>query len=397
MRTVRLPRFGQVMEEATITFWHVSEGDTFHAGDLLYEAETEKSSLNVEAKFDGVLARILVPAGSAEPVSVGSVLALCWEIEEEQDSETLEQAINDVRGEAAAGGAARLSEAEETEQAPSRGTAPPKRIKAQPRARRRAAELGIDITAVKGTGPGGLITEADVEEAAEAQTGPPGRMMEQTTVQKAMARAMERSWRKVPQYVQTVRFDASRLMAAHGGLKESEQPVSFTSLLLYLASRVIPEHPLVNAEYQPDGIMVYEDVNVAVAIDTPRGLVTPVAKRCQELSLSAVDATVRDLAARAQTNRLVPDDYAGGTITLSNLGMFGVEWGTPLINPPQSSIIFVGTARERVVLSDERPISIPEIALSIAYDHRVIDGATAARFTAALRDTLSAPEPHLDV
>ncbi len=271
------------------------------------------------------------------------------------------------------------------------------RPKAQPRARRRAAELGIDIGDVRGTGPNDLITEADVVAAAGKGVRPGGRVIEQTTIQKAMAQAMEKSWREVPQFVQTVRFDASGLLASHATLKESEHPIGFTSLVMYLAARVIPEHPLVNAEHRPDGIVVYEEVNIAVAIDTPRGLVAPVVKGCHALNLRAIDESVRDLVARAGENHLTLDDYAGGTITLSNLGMFGVEWGTPLINPPHSAIIFVGAARERVILSDGGPVNVPEIGLSIAYDHRVVDGATGARFTAALREALSAPRPLLSM
>lgn len=397
MRTLKLPRFGQIMEEATITFWHVSEGDTFHTGDVLYEVETQKSSLDVEAKFDGVLARILVPAGDRKPIPVGTILALCWDIGEAQDPRTLEQAIRDIKREPVVSPDATPGQVPAAARPQEREARRPQRPKAQPRARRRAAELGIDIGDVRGTGPNDLITLSDVEAAAEERAGPTGRVIQQTAIQKAMAQAMEQSWRDVPQFVQTVRFDASELLASHATLKESEEPVGFTSLVMYLAARVIPEHPLVNAEYRPDGIVVYEDVNIAVAIDTPRGLVAPVVKGCQALSLRTADESVRDLVARAGENRLTLDDYAGGTITLSNLGMFGVEWGTPLINPPQSAIIFVGAARERLILSNDGPVNLPEIGLSIAYDHRVVDGATGARFTAALREALSAPAPLLNM
>jgi pyruvate dehydrogenase E2 component (dihydrolipoamide acetyltransferase) len=379
------------MQEGTITFWHVSEGDTFDTGDLIYEVETEKSSLGVEAKFDGVLARILVPAGTGSPVPVGTVLALCWDIGEAQDPEVLEQAMADLQREAVQETAPAPGEPVQGKGAPAGVAARPKRAMAQPRARRLAAELGIEIADVQGTGPGGLITEGDVEDAARAKAGPAYRVIEQTAIQKAMTRAMEQSWREIPQFVQTMRFDASQLLATHATLKESERPVGFTSLVLYLASRVIPEHPLVNAEYRADGMVAYTDVNVAVAIDTPRGLVAPVVQGCQALGLSDIDEAIRGLAERAQANRLVPNDSAGGTITLSNLGMFGVEWGTPLINPPHSAIIFIGAPRERLILADDKVVSVPEIALSIAYDHRVVDGATGARFTVALHDALSAP------
>ena len=210
-----------------------------------------------------------------------------------------------------------------------------------------------------------------------------------------MAEAMRRSWANIPQFVQTMHFNAAGLQRARERAREMGQRLTYTDLIVAVAARVIPEHPLVNAEYRPDGVRTFRHVNLAIAIETPAGLVTPIVHRAETLALSATAERIRDLASRARDGGLTPADFDSATISLSNLGMFGVEWGTPLINPPQSAVIFVGAMTERLTLVEGHVVAVPEIALSIAYDHRVVDGATGARFTAALAGALADPDERL--
>lgn len=408
MRSLQLPRFGQIMERGVLTEWCVSEGDTFRTGDALYEVETEKSSLTVEAKFDGIVARRMVDEGTEVPV--GAVLALCWEPGEEQDPEVLERAARSIGGpgegdtgeessESKPAGQGGVTSGDNLPAGTPNGTEGRVRPLASPRVRRLAEQYRVDIAHVTGTGPDGLITEADVKRAASAghqQDAVDPRadvtVIRPTNVQRTMAEVMRRSWSEIPQFVQTRHFDAGNLVSLRRRFRDMGQDVSFTDLIVYVAARVIRDHPLVNAEFRADGILAYREVNMAVAIETPAGLVTPVLRSAHAHTLGEISDRIRDLADRARGGRLVPADFDGATITLSNLGMFGVEWGTPIINPPQSTVIFVGALRDRLVLRSGAPVAIPEMALSIAFDHRVIDGATAARFTAALCSALQEPD-----
>lgn len=385
MQYLYLPRFGQIMEQGTIVAWHVKEGDSFDTGDVLYEVETEKTVVAYEATFSGTVARLLVAEGDEVPV--GTVLAVCWEPGETPDPQRLEAAIREVRGQ---------------------GTAPAaeKRPQISPRARRLAEQHGLDYTAIQGTGPGGIITEADIRRAldeAGSQAGDekeepgqvPATVIKQTPVQRAMARAMGRSWAEIPQFVQSKRFNAAKLLELRGRLNDSggaaNLRVTLTDLIVYLAARVVARHPLVNATYRDGDVITYKHVNMAIAVETEAGLVTPVLKNAETLSLQETVAGIRELVDRAQRGSLTPGDTQGGTISLSNLGMLGVEWGTPIINPPQSCVIFVGALHDRLLLIDGTPKAVPAITLSIAFDHRVLDGATAARFTSALCEALEEP------
>ena len=388
MRLLQLPRFGQIMERGTILKWHVADGAAFKTGDVLYEVETEKTTVTVEATFDGVLARRLVPED--ENVPVGTILAVCWEAGEEPDPAALERAVH-----AAA--------------APQAGTTGAAGPRITPRAKRLAEKHGLDYAALTGSGPGGIIQEADVRAALEraglerrgaapaATEGEGagargGNVLRQTSVQRAMAAAMQRSWNEIPQFVQTRSFDALKLVELREELKAAGRSIGFTDLIAHVAARVVPDHPLVNATYRGDGeVVVHPDVELAVAVETERGLLAPVLHKAQALTLEQTAAALRELTSRARAGTLRPEQAQGGTISLSNLGMFGIEWGTPIINPPQSCVIFVGALRERLVLRDGRPVAMPVAALSIGFDHRVLDGATAARFTADLCAALEDP------
>lgn len=422
MRVLQLPRFGQIMERGTIVAWYVVEGQAFRTGDVIYEVETEKTTITVEATFDGILAHRLVQEG--EEVPVGAVLALCWEPGEQHDPAALERAIAEVKGGSAGVHAATVTSSASSlpkttipEAAPqgmddgggvsAQHTRDPAHAKAQesvhlrpritPRARRLAEEHGIDYTNLYGSGPGGVIHEDDIQALLAKRTDvepskPSGRVLRQTPVQQAMASAMTRSWRDIPQFVQTRTFSADKLLALRDQLRTGGLNVSLTDLIAHIMSRVVPKHPLVNATFHDQGnVFVYDDVNLAVAVTTDRGLVTPVLRRAQTLTLQQTTSALRDLIVKARAGKLSPDEVSGGTITLSNLGMFGVEWGTPIINPPQSCLVFVGTVREQVVLKDGRATAISVMSLSIAFDHRVLDGATAARFTEALSNALEDP------
>lgn len=407
MHKVYLPRLGQTMEKGTVQAWMKEEGDSFEVGDVLYEVETEKVVTEVEAKQPGTLARIVVPEGEERPA--GTVLAIAADPGEELSEEEIEAAISEADG--ATGEEPAEAPAEESvealassggEEATSHAGG---KVRAMPKARSLAREMGVDLATVEGSGRNGSITVGDVRAAADggrdegrdetdATEGP--RVAERRSLSglgKTMAEVVSRSWREVPQFVQMVELDASALVErrrAEAERAEGAAP-SYTDLFIEAMVGAVGEEPLANASFADEEIVVYRDVNVSLAVATESGLVVPVVRRAQELSLEDLAAATRGVAEKSREGRLTAEDVEGGTITLSNLGMLGVEAGTPMVTAPQAAVVFAGAIIEKPWVVDGKVEIRPALTLSIGYDHRVLDGATAARFTAALRRRLEGP------
>jgi pyruvate dehydrogenase E2 component (dihydrolipoamide acetyltransferase) len=273
-----------------------------------------------------------------------------------------------------------------------------------PKARARARELGVDISVVEGTGRGGAITAEDVERAAASVAGPSDGGAQDTGPKirerrllrgaaRTMAEVVSRSWLEVPQFVQMVELDASALLKRRReeaeGIKETYGVnLSYTDVFLEALVSAVEEEPLANSSLRDDEVVIYEDVNVSVAVAAETGLLVPVIHRAQRLSLGDLAVRFRELASKAREGRLSSEDVEGGTITLSNLGMHGVEGGTPLVTSPQAAVAFFGAIVEKPWVVEGRLEVRPVMALSVGYDHRILDGATAARFTTALRRRL---------
>jgi pyruvate dehydrogenase E2 component (dihydrolipoamide acetyltransferase) len=390
------------MERGLIEQWLQAEGDSFEIGDLLYEVETEKSTLEVEAKAPGTLTRILVSAG--EEVPVGTVLGVVADPGETLSEEDIAAAISELK---AAVTEEAPTEVERSLASSSAATAatPPQtgaRVRATPRSRALAERLGVDLATVHGTGKGGTITAEDVERATKGSADGVGyattRVKERRPLQgvrRTVAEVVARSWREIPQFVQQVSVDASGLVSRHRRLApeleaSSGISLSYTDLILQAVVRAVAEVPEANSSFGGDEIVLYEDVNLSVAVASEAGLLVPVIHRAQELSLSELAIRLRELAERARSGALRREDVEGGTITVSNLGMFGVETGTPLVTVPQAAIVFTGAMVDRPVAIDGATEIRSTLGLAIAYDHRVLDGVTGARFTTMLKRILEA-------
>jgi pyruvate dehydrogenase E2 component (dihydrolipoamide acetyltransferase) len=286
-----------------------------------------------------------------------------------------------------------------------------------PRTRALARTTGVDIETVVGTGPDGLVLEADVEAAAgraqdrqpaappnaprppmtppppaapPAQEQVPGAEVRERRrlgrVARRMADVVARSWSTVPQFSQSVTVDATSWKAQRDRLREETgEQIGYTEMILAALVRAVHEVPEVNASLDGDELVVYRDINVSVAVDTPSGLQVPVLHRLQELTTAGISRHLKDIADRARHDRLTVTDVTGGTITLSNLGMYGIEDGFPMVTAPQSCIVFAGAVTDRVVAVGDTIGVRPTMTLVTAFDHRALDGATAARFTSALR------------
>lgn len=354
------------MEKGTIVEWLKKEGERVSRGEAIAVIEGEKTSYEIESDIDGVLERILRSVG--EEVSVGEAIAEVTPME--------------AKARAAA---------------PTPETRAERRA-ASPAARRLAEEHGIDISTIKGTGPGGAVTREDVlrvietRPAAPAGEAPSGvaQTVKMTGLRKAIAERLSYSLHTSAPVTLTAEFDATKLLSTYGELKRrmGDEAPSITSLILKACASLLKENPEFNAEIDGDQIRIRSEVNISVAIDTPAGLYAPVIKNADKLSLEETERELRELRRKALEGRLTQDELRGHTFTVTNLGGEGVYYFTPILNPPAVCILGVGAIVKKPVVVEERvePRSIGH--LSLVFDHRAVDGAPAARFLAKIKKRL---------
>jgi len=270
------------------------------------------------------------------------------------------------------------------------------RVIASPRAKRIAAEAGVDLAGISGSGPDGMITEDDVRRAAASPAAAPqpsaaltpARREKLTRIQAVGAKNLTQSWQQVPHFVQMVRVDMSRAREERRVLTASGAKATITDLILVAVVQALRENPRVNASYRDGEMLIYDRINLGIAVDTPSGLVVPVIHDAQTLDLGALSTRAAELAAKARDKKLLPQDLEDCTFTVSNLGAYGVENGTPVIFAPQAALMFVGAIRDEVLAINGKPEVRPVLQIAIAYDHRGIDGAGAARFTTRVKQLL---------
>jgi len=380
---IQMPKLGHAMTEGTVLQWHKRAGETITRGELVLTVETDKAEVEVEAPASGVLARLSATQG--EVVQVGGELAVIA-----INGESLTAATAPTP---AAPGSTVVAPAAQAARAaaPARGA----RVIASPRAKRIAAEAGVDLGRISGSGPDGMITEDDVRRAAAAPAGSqasaaltPARREKLTRIQAVGAKNLTQSWQQVPHFVQMVRVDMSRALEKRRAMSADGAKITITDLILAAAVQALQENPRVNASYRDGEMLIYDRINLGIAVDTPSGLVVPVIHDAQALDLAAISTRAAELAARARDKKLLPPDLEECTFTVSNLGAYGVENGTPVIFAPQAALMFVGAIRDEVIAINGKPEVRPAMQIAIAYDHRGIDGASAARFTTRVKQLL---------
>jgi pyruvate dehydrogenase E2 component (dihydrolipoamide acetyltransferase) len=411
---VKLPRLGQGMESGTIVRWFKAEGDAVAKGEPLYEVDTEKVTQEVEAEASGMLLRIVVPVGE---VPVGTTLALVGEPGEQLAAEpaaerlgvvetaTAERPRGPVPDEARMAGVAVGEQA--VEAPPIRPPSKPKlptRPKASPLARRLARERGIDLAALIGTGPEGRIVAEDVERAAavgappesvapaaEVVAGPPVAEIPLTSTQKTVVRRLAEAWETpVFQLTLSARMDQAEAVVA-ARRTEEEVKVTLTDLLVKMCSVALLDHRAVNSQFAGETVRVFSTANIGIAVAAPQGLVVPVIRSVEGLRLAEIAAARRDIVERARAGKLQAADLEGGTFTISNLGMYGVEQFVAVLNPPQAAILAVGMVEERPVVEGEQVVVRPMMTMTLSCDHRALDGTAAARFLTAVKQLLESP------
>lgn len=421
MPEITMPKLSDTMTEGTLLRWRKKKGDKVEVGDILAEVETDKATMEMEAFEEGVLTDIYVPEGGK--VVVGAAIAVVLK-DGEKLGEKPKAAPAAPAAPAGDAPAARPSVSSGRPLTPRARAAALRgggaggnvnagvRVKATPLARKIADARGVRLDAVKGTGPGGRIIAFDVENAPVGGSAPaaagaspvaailptPIAGMPETRVplsgmRRVIAERLLASKTQIPHFYLSIEINAAPMMAFRKEyIAASGGKITFNDIALAAVARAAMQKPKVNAAFAGDAIIEYGSVNLSVAIAVEDGLVTPVIRDAQNLSLKEISASVKDLALRARDKKLKPEEYAGGTITVSNLGSYGIEQFCAIVNPPQAAILAVGAIVKKPVVNDRDEIEIGHrMSITLSGDHRVVDGAVAAEYMSALRKLLESP------
>jgi pyruvate dehydrogenase E2 component (dihydrolipoamide acetyltransferase) len=384
---VKLPRLGQGMESGTIVKWLKSEGDAVQKGEPLYELDTDKVTQEVEAEASGVLLRIAIPEGE---VPVGRTIAYIGA----QGEAIVESPDGDSSRDARAPTEAKREPEQQPVAAAPRTNG---RIKASPLARRIARERGIDLSSLTGTGPEGRIVAQDLERAVPiaAPVAAPAATTEArplSNVRRTIARRLTQAW-TVPAFQLTVDVDMTRANELVAGQRElnPDVRVTVTDVLTKLSAQALMRHRDMNVQFADDALLVFPSADVGIAVAAPQGLVVPVVHGADRLTIAQISQVRADVVGRAREAKLRAEDLDGGTFTISNLGMYEIDQFIAVLNPPQASILAVGSTREQVVPRDGDLHVLPMMTMTLTCDHRAVDGATGAEFLKTLKAFLEDP------
>ncbi|MFN4281921.1 MAG: pyruvate dehydrogenase complex dihydrolipoamide acetyltransferase [Alphaproteobacteria bacterium] len=423
---ILMPALSPTMTEGNIARWLKKEGDKVKSGEVLAEIETDKATMEVEAVDEGTLGKILVAEGS-QGVKVNDVIALL--LEEGEDKKALDGAVSAPAPKAEAKKDEPKSEAPKAAPAaaPTPAAAPasasngPKpaaapqvasgsRVFATPLARRIAKDKGIDIAGVPGSGPHGRVTRADVEGfKGGASVGGAGgglrlgaganfapaksKLVPHSTMRKVIAKRLLESKQTVPHFYVSVDIDLDRLMDLRAEINaiDEKTKISVNDFAIRAAALALMKVPGANAAWSDEGAHMFDSADISVAVSIPGGLITPIIKSAEKKGLATISAEMKDLATRAKEGKLKPEEFQGGTFSLSNLGMFGVKDFSAIINPPQGCILAVSAGEKRAVVKNDQLAIATVMTCTLSCDHRVVDGALGAQFMQAFKDLIEHP------
>jgi pyruvate dehydrogenase E2 component (dihydrolipoamide acetyltransferase) len=408
-----MSKLSPTMEEGRVLQWVKKEGDTVESGDVVVEVETDKANMEVEAVGSGILKQILVAENATVPT--GTILGVI--AQEDED-------ISEILADATAGAAAAAAPASDRAAAPAEpahpesaspepaeplpAPAPPQdggTIKASPLARRMASDRGIALHQIRGTGPGGRIVKRDVEAAAAGTVAAPAPLevgidvpherVELSQIRKAIARNLTHSLGPIPHFYLTTEIDMGRALELRADLNRSLEErgtkIGVNEILVKTAAQTLLEHPEVNVSFAGDHIRRFARIDIGLAVAIPDGLITPVLRDVGAKSLMHISEEMRDLIARGREKKLGPEEYQGATFTISNLGMYGIDEFTAVINPPAATILAVGATQEKPVVVDGSIEVRSRMRVTLSCDHRAVDGAMGAEFLATFRSMLENP------
>lgn len=393
------------MERGTIANWIKKEGDRVASGDILCEVETDKATMEYESMQEGVLLKILVAAG--QDAGVGEVIAILG-----QPGENFAALLAPTRTEAAPIPGPTATSVEVIKTDPARATTPEPeaqtgRVKASPLARKLATEIGLPIQALVGSGPGGRIIKRDVEGMLQPPAGSAGpassaapivvstadEVVRVSQKRRIIAQRLAESKFTAPHYYLRLSVAMDAIMAARAALNTNlPQKVSLNAFVVKFVAAALQRHPMVNASWNGDTITKFGRIDIGLAVAQPDGLITPVVRNCGHKGIVAIDAELKGLIDRALANKLTPEEYAGATFTITNLGSFGIEEFAAIINPPGSAILALGAIKKEPVVGPEDQIQIQSrMHMTLSCDHRIVDGAVGAAFLKDLKDLMEDP------
>ncbi len=444
MPVINMPKLSDTMTEGTLVKWLKKEGDAIEMGDILAEIETDKATMEMEAFDEGTLSKLFVKEG--DKVKIGDKIAqIASEDDEDEEGdaandsakskdekpveskqpkkseEDTPKATDEKSGKEDREYSAKTPEGAEPEAVKTeKGKKSGDRVKASPLAKKIAAAKGVDLAEVTGTGPGGRIVAKDVDEHAKKgpdststagaspsapaaaaikleSTGGDEKRIELSGMRRVIAERLLASKTQIPHFYLTIEVDAGPLMRLRKEVNTANEAADLpkttvNDFILLAVAHAAAQNPKVNAAWGGDHVMQYDSVNVAVAVAVDDGLITPVLRGADKLSLREISALVKDLAGKARSKKLKPEDYTGGTVTVSNLGSYGIEQFYAIVNPPQSAILAVGAIVKKPVVNGKDEIVVGQrMSISLSGDHRVVDGAVGAEFMTSLRRLVENP------
>jgi pyruvate dehydrogenase E2 component (dihydrolipoamide acetyltransferase) len=395
---IMMPKLSDTMEEGVILKWLRKEGDKIKQGEIIAEIESDKADMELEAYDSGVLRKIVVPEGGKAPI--GGLIAVIGEADED---------IAPLLSGAASAPIAKQTEKQAPGSpgplapAPAASRPTDGKTKASPLARRLAGENKIDLSSVPGSGPQGRVVRRDLEgliggrtQVATPASRPiiPGTSedVELSPIRKTIAKRMAESKTTAPHFYETIEVDMDPAITFRDQVNAvTELKLSFTDIVIKATATALMKHPQVNATYLGDKMRQYHFAHIGIAVALEEGLVTPILRNCEQKKLDQINAELRDLADRARSRKLKPEEYTGATFTISNLGMFGVEQFAAIVNPPEGAILAVGTIVEKPVVKNGQIVIGHTMKMTLSSDHRIIDGAVAARFLQDLKKIMENP------
>jgi pyruvate dehydrogenase E2 component (dihydrolipoamide acetyltransferase) len=424
---ILMPALSPTMTEGTLARWLKKEGETIKAGDVIAEIETDKATMEVEAVDEGVLGKILVPGGT-EGVKVNDVIAVLVEPGEAAPTGAAPAAPKPVAAPAPAAAPPPASTSSSMSPAPVAAPSQNKdRVFASPLARRMAQQAGLDLTTVTGSGPQGRIVKADVEAAMNRPAAPtraaapvtvpagmpaaapapkpatvaitaPVNAVPNSSMRKVIARRLSESKATIPHFYVAMDIELDALLKLRAELNAQAPKdgagafkLSVNDLIIKACAVALRRHPGVNASWTEDAILQFQDVDISVAVAIPDGLITPIVKKADQKGLATISNEMKDLAARAKSGKLKPEEFQGGGFSISNMGMYGVSHFAAIINPPQAGILAVGAGEQRPVVKNGALAIATVMTCQLSVDHRVIDGALAAEFMQTLKGLIENP------
>jgi pyruvate dehydrogenase E2 component (dihydrolipoamide acetyltransferase) len=418
---ILMPALSPTMTEGKLAKWHKREGDEVKAGDIIAEIETDKATMEFEAVDEGRIGKILVAEGS-EGVAVNTPIAvLLEEGESASDAKAAPKKAEEKKPEPKAEtpkAEEKKTEAPKLAAAPAAPVAKGDRVFASPLARRMAEQAGIDLKAVQGSGPHGRIVKVDVEKApkgsaaapaaagkaaAPVASGPGARQLADllkmpykleplSGMRKTIARRLTESKQTVPHFYLTIDTEIDELLSLRKRLNDkTDAKISVNDFVIRAVALALKKVPTANASFDESGMLYYEHADISVAVATPNGLITPIIKAAEGKGLTQIAGEMKDLAARARDGKLKPEEYQGGTFSISNLGMFGIKQFEAVINPPQGCILAIGAGEQRPIVKNGQIVPATIMTCTLSVDHRAVDGAVGAQFLQAFKGFIDDP------